>query len=356
MRLFRAPLSAVALLATLAAAMAHDPGLSTGRLHVFEDRIEAEITFARADFETVLKLDANGDGTLSAAEISAAEADAGRIAGAALSVRAGEKTLVAQSLTFRIDDANNVLLSATFPSAQAGRLSVRSVLIERMPRGHRQFMSVLDGKETVLSEVLLRAGQDGIEVDSARQTTPPTFREFFVLGVEHIVTGYDHLLFLFALLFVVPGFRQAALIITSFTIAHSITLGAATLNWVSADSRFVEPLIALSIVYVGVENLVRRDAPRGRWLLTFAFGLIHGFGFAGVLRELGVSSGTTGIAMPLVSFNLGVEAGQIAIAAVALPIILALRTKPVFIHRWVPALSTVVIAMGVWWLAERTVL
>lgn len=342
------------MFATLAGAMAHDPGLSTGQLRVFRDRVDAEMTFARADFETVLRLDANGDGTVSAAEIRAAEAAAAKIATEALSVRVGERALTAESPTFRIDDANNVHIAATFPSHQAGRLAVQSLLIERMPRGHRQFMSVLDEKQTVLSEVLLRAGQAGIDVDCARQATTPTFREFFLLGVEHIVTGYDHLLFLFALLFVVPGFRQAALIITSFTIAHSITLGAATLGWMSADSKFIEPLIAATIIYVGVENLVRRDAPRGRWMLTFAFGLIHGFGFAGVLRELGVSSGTTGIAMPLFSFNLGVEAGQVAIAGLALPVILALRTKPVFIRRWVPALSTVVIALGVWWLAERT--
>jgi hypothetical protein len=118
------------------------------------------------------------------------------------------------------------------------------------------------------------------------------------------------------------------------------------------STRVVEPLIAASIVYVGVENLLRGN-PSGRWLLTFGFGLIHGLGFASALKEVGVGSNGGGIIVPLVSFNLGVEIGQIAIASVVLPMIWKLRTKPIFVARWVPACSVVVALLGTFWFVQR---
>jgi hydrogenase/urease accessory protein HupE len=164
-------------------------------------------------------------------------------------------------------------------------------------------------------------------------------------------------LFLFAVLVVCGSFRSIAVIITCFTLAHSTTLALATLDAVNLPGRITEPAIAASIVFVGVENLIRRGAePRGRWALTFAFGLIHGFGFASVLRELGVGRHGTGIMMPLFTFNFGVEAGQIAIAAVVLPIVWRLRKIPVFLARGVPALSAIVAIAGVYWFLERTIL
>ena len=271
-----------------------------------------------------------------------------------------ERFVAVEGAAFRLDGTNNIHLTGTFPMRKGRALVVRSALIQRLPRGHRQFVTVLASTEAVLAETLLSAGQDVINADAEKlfaAEAPPsghhTFRGFLTLGVEHIVTGYDHLLFLFALLMMAPGLRQAALLITSFTVAHSVTLGLATLNLVHLPSKYVEPLIAASIVYVGIENLVRRDGLRGRWLLTFAFGLVHGFGFASVLRELGVSSGTTGIAMPLLSFNLGVET---AIAAMALPLIWWARKSPAGLRYGVPICSSVVIALGGWWLLERTIL
>ena len=171
--------------------------------------------------------------------------------------------------------------------------------------------------------------------------------------MKHILTGYDHLLFLFGLLVVARGFVSSLSIITSFTIAHSITLAVATLNLVQIPSRIVEPLIAASVVYVGIENLLRGDNPKARRLLAFGFGLIHGFGFASVLRETGIGSRTGGIALPLLSFNVGVELGQIMVVAVVLPIIWKLRTSPVLIARWAPACSAAVVLLGSFWFADR---
>ena len=180
-----------------------------------------------------------------------------------------------------------------------------------------------------------------------------SFTNFLCLGVKHILTGYDHLLFLFGLLLVARGFFSSLGIITSFTIAHSITLAVATLHLVQIPSRIVEPLIAASIVFVGIENLLRGDIPTARRMVAFGFGLIHGFGFASALREAGIGSGTGGILLPLFSFNLGVELGQIMVAAVALPIIWKLRENPMFIARWAPACSAAVVLLGSFWFVQR---
>ncbi|MGI9530277.1 HupE/UreJ family protein [Lutimonas sp.] len=144
---------------------------------------------------------------------------------------------------------------------------------------------------------------------------------YFVLGVEHILTGWDHLLFVFTLLFLISGFRSLLATITTFTIAHSITLGLATLGYVNLPSTPVEIIIALSIVLICVEVL---NAYKGKsslthrypWLLAFAFGLIHGLGFAGALSEIGIPADEVPIS--LLFFNLGIEMGQIAFVLVIL--------------------------------------
>jgi hydrogenase/urease accessory protein HupE len=145
--------------------------------------------------------------------------------------------------------------------------------------------------------------------------------------------------------------KDVAKIITSFTVAHSITPALSTLDLIHLPSGVVEPLIALSIVYVGVENILRRNF-KWRWLLTFGFGLIHGFGFASALGDLEISSGAQA-ALPLVSFNAGVELGQLVIAAVVLPLIWRLRKRPVFVVRFAPVCSILISVAGGFWLIER---
>lgn len=353
--LFRA-LAVLALAGALRAG-AHDPGLSSADLRLFPDRLEAHLTFARGDVETLLLLDTDGDGAVSPAELAAAQPQLDALAAAMLAVRADEQTVAARQPGSELDTTNNVHFRATYPLRAPRMLVVHSALIDRMPPGHRQFTTLYEGGGTALAEMLLSAEQDVIEADLGElfpQTH--TFTDFLKLGVEHIVTGYDHLLFLFGLLIVVPRARTAVLIITCFTVAHTITLGAATLGWVSMNPGIVEPLIAATIVYVGVENLLKPEGPRWRWLLTLAFGLIHGFGFAGVLVELGVSRARGGVALPLFAFNLGVELGQIAIAAVVLPGLWWLRRFGWFGRCAVPGASVFLILIGAWWLLERTVL
>lgn len=171
---------------------------------------------------------------------------------------------------------------------------------------------------------------------------------FFRLGVEHILIGYDHILFLLSLI-LVSDFRSLVKIVTAFTVAHSITLALATLGWVEIPSDVVETAIAATIVYTALENLWIGDAA-GRWKLTFLFGLVHGFGFAGVLRDLSLP--TDGFVRALVAFNLGVEAGQLAIvAALAVPAAALARSRHARTIRG--CLSVAIALAGLGWLLDR---
>lgn len=190
-------------------------------------------------------------------------------------------------------------------------------------------------------------------------STLDNVRDYAALGVEHIFTGYDHLAFLFALLIIAAGSAGAAgaagttgatpageagesasaarsrsrarngllavvRVVTAFTLAHSVTLCLSGLGVLSLPSRLVESFIAASIGYVAIENLLR-PAPRHRFLLTFLFGLVHGFGFASVLKEVGLPR--SGLLLSLLSFNVGVEAGQLLVVALAFPVLYLLASR-----------------------------
>jgi hypothetical protein len=186
-------------------------------------------------------------------------------------------------------------------------------------------------------------------------------------GIHHIWDGRDHVSFVLALLLVVmlrrdddgwhtrpplATLRRTATIITAFTVAHSLSLIAASLGWLSLPGRLVESLIAFSILYTAIENLVRPDV-RWRFVLTFGFGLVHGLGFASVLQEL---LPPDHVIAPLLGFNLGVEVGQLVIVVIALPLAwLAARELGAarYRRRVLPALSLVIAAIAVKWLIER---
>ena len=173
---------------------------------------------------------------------------------------------------------------------------------------------------------------------------------FVRLGVEHILTGYDHLLFLLGLLLRGGGWLVLTKIITAFTLAHSVTLALAVLDVVVLPDRLVEAVIALSIACVAAENLVPRPLVARRWLVSFCFGLVHGFGFSSALRELGLPA--QGLALSLLGFNVGVELGQAMVVAIALPALALLRTT-----RWEPRMvwssSLAILLVGVVLFVER---
>ncbi|MDP7363916.1 MAG: HupE/UreJ family protein, partial [Candidatus Latescibacteria bacterium] len=172
---------------------------------------------------------------------------------------------------------------------------------------------------------------------------------FVWLGVEHIFIGYDHIMFLAALIVIGSRLGPLVKIVSAFTVAHSITLILAALEIVSLPTRWVEAGIALSIAYVALENFWIRGASH-RWMLTFAFGFVHGFGFANVLRDLGLPS--QGLVPSLLAFNVGVEIGQVVIVAILLPGILW-AAKHGHQQRLVQVASAVILLFGVGWFVER---
>jgi len=341
-------------------AKAHDPGLSSLTIRQHTNSLQATLTLAVKDAAQVADLDENHDGTVSQAEFGRGQSQLETAVARAILIAADGKIVKDSFNHSRLDENNNIEVRLNFGAIGFSSLEIQSKIIASLSLGHRQYLQVQNSTGETLFEQLLSATEDSatVRMPHAHATAAPleavrSFPNFLSLGVKHILTGYDHLLFLFGLLLVARGFFSSLGIITSFTIAHSITLAVATLHLVQIPSRIVEPLIAASIVFVGAENLLRGDIPKARRMVPFGFGLIHGFGFASALQEAGIGSGTGGIVLPLFSFNLGVELGQIMVAAVALPIIWKLRENPMFITRWAPACSAAVVLLGSFWFVER---
>lgn len=184
------------------------------------------------------------------------------------------------------------------------------------------------------------------------ETTGQLMWKFFLAGIEHIVTGYDHLCFLFALILWATRVWPVVKIVTAFTISHSITLSLAALNIFALPSNITEALIAASIIFVAAENYFSRDVDN-RWRNTFLFGFIHGFGFATALTEMGVPQG--GVVPALAAFNIGVEAGQIAIVMAVMPLLFGIdkATGGKRSEKLVYAVSGLIALAGVYWLLQR---
>lgn len=212
---------------------------------------------------------------------------------------------------------------------------------------HANYATIkLDGKqqESVLS-------YESRELAIGEVTFMQSATQFLLLGLEHIFTGYDHILFVISLLIGAKTIKNILGLVTAFTIAHSITLILATLEIVQLPGRFVEAAIALSIIYVALINIFNPDSKHQPWL-AFGFGLIHGFGFAGILSEMRLDGSQ--LATSLLSFNIGIEIGQLIIVSLVFPIMLWLKKltfKPV---KWViPGTSVAILAFGLIWFIER---
>jgi hydrogenase/urease accessory protein HupE len=346
-------------LLSLQNAAAHDPGLSSLTIRQQTNGLEVLLTLAIKDAAQIVELDENHDGAISQVEFTRGKSQLETVVSRQIVIVANGKVTKDSSIHSRLDENNNVEVRLNFHAIGFSSLEIQSKFIASLPLGHRQYLQIQNSTGETLFERLLSAAADRatVEMPDAHSSVGAfeaarSFANFLCLGVKHILTGYDHLLFLLGLLLVARGFFSSLGIITSFTIAHSITLAVATLHLVQIPSRIVEPLIAASIVFVGIENLLRGEIPKARRMVPFGFGLIHGFGFASALREAGIGSGTGGILLPLFSFNLGVELGQIMVAAVALPIIWKLRENPMFIPRWAPACSAAVVLLGSFWFVQ----
>jgi hydrogenase/urease accessory protein HupE len=247
----------------------------------------------------------------------------------------------------RIGDGKVALDMALSCPKGSGTLAIRDDWSDVLGSHFQTVMSVRPaGRPSI--ELVFNAERPEATVDLGAARTG--WLDFIVMGAEHILGGPDHLLFLLALLAPAKGFWPIVRIVTGFTVAHSITLSLATLGLVDVPASIVEPLIAVSIIWVGLENLLAPAQTRWRWLIAALFGLIHGLGFASVLTELGLPR--EAMVRALIGFNLGVEVGQLAFVAVVMPPLVWL-TRPGRLG-WLPQLlSVIVVLMGTIWLVER---
>jgi hydrogenase/urease accessory protein HupE len=228
----------------------------------------------------------------------------------------------------------------------------------------------IDGLTATMTDVLVRIEfADGASwvtrlTPQAPQVVIPASRgggsvavTYFALGVEHILLGVDHLLFVLALLLVTRGTKRLLLTITAFTVAHSVTLALSTLGVVAVPSSPVEAVIALSIVFVAAEIVRSRRGTggltaRAPWIVAFTFGLLHGFGFAGALAEIGLPQGQ--IPLALLFFNVGVEAGQLLFVAVILAVIALAGRVRVELPRWAGLVPPYAIgSVAMFWVIQR---
>ncbi|HZX96851.1 MAG TPA: HupE/UreJ family protein [Myxococcales bacterium] len=333
------------LLLAAPAALAHQPSVSFSELSVRGREVAGVLRFSIWDLRATMRIDDPAHPQLPALQ---------RLLLESFAIRAQDRPCALQPGAAAAPDGEDGLsMTARWLCPEpVEQLSVRVGFIEALPPGHTH-LSRIDFAPDEISQRVAQADDPSFEARRIRSLAAE-LRRFLLLGIEHIFTGYDHIAFLVGLLLLGGTLVELVKIVTAFTVAHSVTLALATFGVLAPSPRVVEPLIAASIVFVGVENLwalrTRKtgSALRHRWMLTFAFGLVHGFGFASVLRELALPR--TALASALVSFNLGVECGQVAIVAAALPLLRALlRGWP----RFAAAASAAVAALGVLWVVQR---
>lgn len=252
--------------------------------------------------------------------------------------------------------SDHILVHARWQCAQAsGALSYAATLFHEIDASARHMVTV-EGDVSLVG--LLSAGSPSLVIAAAATNPWEVAWRYLLAGIEHIAIGYDHIAFLVAVILWGRRFWPLAKVVTAFTVAHSITLSLAVLEIVRLPSALVETLIALSIVYVAAENFFVRDL-RHRWWITFLFGLVHGFGFASVLRDYGLPRDA--LAPALAAFNVGVEVGQIAIVVASL-LVFAVVDRVIVRGpagprepdvRFVRAVSGVVLLLGLYWTWER---
>jgi hypothetical protein len=330
-------------------APAHPANVAHARVVITEAAVNIALSLNLFELDLMLSLDRNLDGQIDPAELHARRADVVDYLRGTVGVAAAGRPLAAEVLALEAGRSGDgrAVLDATLRFR--GPPPLRDVVVRCEPLTElgveHTTLARIDANGTT-REFIFRRGGTYRDVPGVVATA----LEFLKLGIVHIVIGYDHVAFLAALLLAGTSLAAVVKIVTAFTAAHSLTLSLAVLDWVTLPPAVVEVGIALSIVYVAAENLVTgRHA--GRWIVAFLFGLVHGFGFAAVLKELGLPS--SALATSLVSFNVGVELAQLGIVVVALPVLYSLTRTP--LHATLTrAASVVILTLGLFWLYQRT--
>ena len=354
----------VAALLVSASAGAHKASDAYLQLVADERGLALRWDIALRDLDAAIALDADDDGRLTWGEVRAAWPRIDAYALPRLQIDGCPLRIIGRSLERRGDGAYAALQLASDCVIGSAMPAIRYSLLREVDPTHRGIARIeRSGQPSVV-----RLLEPGEHVEEHLETAGADRLEFLRDGVHHILTGYDHVLFMLCLLLPAvmrraPGggwqpverLSQAVLpvvgIVSAFTLAHSITLGLAATRVVSLPAALIEPAIAVTIVLAALDN-IWPVFPVRRVVVTFCFGLIHGFGFAGVLGELNLP--TTQFAWALLEFNLGLELGQLAIVVLATTLLFALRARPAYRAIVVRGGSLAAIGVGVLWLVERT--
>ena len=364
--------SALALLLALCALLAHAHKPSDSYLSIRVDgaTLDGQWDIALRDLEHALGVDADGDGAITWGELRARHADIAAYALARLKIRAERQACALAPTEHLVDQHSDGAYAVLRFVARCEARRFREVEIEyalffELDPTHRGLLRVEHPSGTAAA--VLGPERPRLAVPLAGISRLSQFLDYGREGIWHIWIGFDHVLFLIALLLpaallatgrgweaadrFAPVFWEVFRVVTAFTVAHSVTLSLAALAVIQLPSRLVESGIALSVMLAALNNL--RPLVLGRrWVVAFAFGLVHGFGFASVLADLGLPQDALLVA--LVGFNLGVEAGQLAIVAVFLP--LAFRMRRTWVYRRMILLggSAAIALVAAVWLVERT--
>jgi len=343
-------------------ALAHKPSDSYLAVEVQGEALSGQWDIALRDLEYAIGLDADGDGLLTWGEVRAKHAEIAAYALARLAVRTGRAACrlkpTAQLIDEHTDGTYAVLrFAADCDGRPLRELELEYSLFADLDPTHRGLLRAqVAGQQT--STAVLGPERPRVALSGDERTRLEQFRDYLVEGIWHIWIGFDHVLFLVSLLLPAvlaasrfgPVFWDVFKVVTAFTVAHSLTLALAALSVIELPSRLVESAIALSVVLAALNNLYP-VVQRSRWLVAFGFGLVHGFGFASVLADLGLPRGN--LLLALVGFNLGVETGQLAIVALFLPLAYALRHSWVYRRMIFRGGSGVIVAIAGIWLIER---
>jgi hydrogenase/urease accessory protein HupE len=334
-----------------APASAHPAPFSYLDLHLQDGMIEGTLTMHVIDAAHELGISPS-ESLLDPSVLAAGQARLERGVGSRIVLATDRPLKLDWTGAAAIAASDAVRLSFRATTGRAGAVRVGGQLFPYDSK-HQTFVNVYEGDVLKQQWIFSAGSAPRIHYLGSAAGTWVVVKTFVASGTHHILIGPDHLLFLVALLLLGGSWRTLLKIVTAFTIGHSITLSLAALDLVTPPPFIIEPAIALTIVVVGADNLLRGDGRDLRAWAAFAFGLIHGFGFANVLREFGLPR--EALAWSLASFNIGVEIGQLAVVIVVASLLEAIRrANPVAGKRIALIGSIVVIAAGAYWFAQRT--
>jgi hydrogenase/urease accessory protein HupE len=347
--------TAVAIFA-MTPARAHNAGVSTSRVAIHGRTVDVEINALGRDYETAagVRIADKGSGKVNVVALAVMAPSILSYVNEHVAVLAGSQRCTPQPETVNAADTH-VLVAMAWSCPPDGELRYRVTLFQDVDPAARHV--ALISTESSERELALDNSVSEIALSGTGSSVRQIVGRFVAAGIEHIFLGYDHIAFLIAVILWGQRLWPLIKVVTAFTVAHSLTLTLAVLDVVRLPSSVVEPLIAATIVYAAAENFFVRDISK-RWRATFVLGLVHGFGFAGALREYGLPQ--SALLPALAAFNIGVEIGQVAIVALIFPLLLWSDRLGGAVGKGrgaalVYPCSAVILVFGLYWLIERTV-